>query len=334
MNTFFVGGVEMSSPLILAAGAAKHPSQVLPYLHPDAPLGAAISGSYTLEPRNGNTGELVWPADIGELLRNSFGLNAYGMPNIGLREAIKLFPQGQMKPHLISLAGVGTPEKSGTAQIIEMLEALKGNEHIAGVEINGGCPNTGHLPVSYMLKDLANLLAEVNTVRFDKPIWLKLSPYMTVHELGWLAREYPLLDFRNTPTVREGFVDELCELLAEHPQTISAVVMTNTLPNVVYKDGNICVHTSGGFHRKAGLSGPILRDHNLKLISQMVENGLTSDIDIIGCGGVMTGDHALAYLHAGCVGVACASGPAWSDAKFFQHILEGSEGLQEHLYNN
>ena len=48
-----------------------------------------------------------------------------------------------------------------------MLEILKGNKQIAGVELNGGCPNTGHLPVAYMLDDLARLLEEVSKVGFD-----------------------------------------------------------------------------------------------------------------------------------------------------------------------
>lgn len=329
--TMIIGGIEMQFPLIVGAGVAKHPNQVLQYLHPDVLLGAALSGSYTLDPREGNkdeknsTGGLMWPHDLGGFMQYGFGLNAWGMPNIGLQQAMELFPSGPAKPHLVSIAGFKTSE------IIEMFELLKGNKHIAGVELNGGCPNTGHLPVAYMLDALARLLEEVSKVGFDLPIWLKLSPYMTVLELAWFAKEYPNLDFGATPTVSEGFIGDLCELLAEYPNILSAVVMTNTLPNVVHNAGGICVSTAGGFHRKAGLSGPILRSHNLNLISQMVATGITADIDIIGCGGVMTGDDALAYLQAGCTGVQCTSGPAWSDVRFFQSLLEGSGGLQDYI---
>lgn len=325
--TIIVGGVEMSIPLILGAGVAKHPNQVLPYLHPDAPLGAALSGSYTLESREGNKGDLMWPVDLGGLMQNGFGLNAWGMPNLGLSKAMEFFPQGPAKPHLVSIAGFKASD------YIEMLVTLKGNKQIAGVELNGGCPNTGHLPVAYMLDDLAKLLEEVSKVGFDKPIWLKLSPYMTAHELGWLASEQSSLDFANTPAVSEGFIGDLCELLAEYPNVISAVVMTNTVPNVIHGDSITVRNADGSVHHKGGLSGPILLDHNLRLIGQMVATGITTDIDIIGCGGVMTGDDALAYLQAGCAGVQCTSGPAWSNVKFFQQLLEGSEGLQEFLSN-
>lgn len=317
----------MSIPLILGAGVAKHPNQVFPYLHPDAPLGAALSGSYTLESREGNNGYLMWPEDLGGLMQNGFGLNAWGMPNLGLSKAMEFFPQGPMKPHLVSIAGFKSSD------YIEMLVILKENKQIAGVELNGGCPNTGHLPVAYMLDDLAKLLEEVSKIEFDLPIWLKLSPYMTAHELGWFANEHPNLEFVNTPTIPEWFVSDLCELLAEYPNILSAVVMTNTLPNVIHSDSITVRNTDGSIHHKGGLSGTLLREHNLRLIEQMVATGITADIDIIGCGGVMTGDDAMAYLQAGCAGVQCTSGPAWSDVKFFQQLLEGSEGLQEYLYN-
>lgn len=323
--SLIIGGIEMELPLILGAGVAKHPNQLLSYLHPDAPLGAALSGSYTLDPREGNKGELMWPADLGGLMQHGFGLNAWGMPNLGLQQAMELFPSGPAKPHLVSIAGFKTSE------IIDMFGLLKGNKYIAGVELNGGCPNTGHLPVAYMLNELARLLEEVSKVGFDLPIWLKLSPYMTAHELGWFASEHPSLDFVNTPTVSEGFIGDLCELLAEYPNILSAVVMTNTVPNVIHGDSITVRNADGSVHHKGGLSGPILREHNLKLIRQMVDTGITTDIDIIGSGGVMTGDNALKYLQNGCAGVQCTSGPAWSDIRFFQSLLEGSDGLQEYI---
>lgn len=325
MKELTIGGVLMSSPIILGAGVAKHPNQVLSYLDPNAPLGAALSGSYTLEERSGNQGNLMWPEDLGGLMQNGFGLNAWGMPNLGLDQALELFPKAPSKPHLVSIAGFKASD------YIAMLTALKSNKHIAGVELNGGCPNTGHLPVAYMLDDLAKLLEEVSKVGFDKPIWLKLSPYMTAHELAWFAQEHPSLDFANTPAVSEGFVGDLCELLAEYPNVLSAIVMTNTVPNVIYDESITVRNADGSAHHKGGLSGPILREHNLKLIGQMVATGITAEIDIIGSGGVMTGDDVLAYLDIGCTGVQCASGPAWSDVKFFQQLLEESERLQEYL---
>jgi dihydroorotate dehydrogenase len=331
--SMIIGGVEMSIPFMLGAGVAKHPNQGLPYLHPDAPLGAALSGSYTLEERAGNRDEkngtsgLMWPDDLGGFMHNGFGLNAWGMPNLGLAKAMELFPEGPAKPHLVSIAGFKA------SNYIEMLELLKGNKQIAGVELNGGCPNTGHLPVAYMLDDLAKLLEEVSKVGFDLPIWIKLSPYMTAYELAWFASEHPSLDFTNTPAVSEGFVGDLCELLAEYQNILSAIVMTNTVPNVIHSDSITVRNTDGSVHHKGGLSGPILREHNLKLIGQMVATDITADIDIIGCGGVMTGDDVLAYLQAECTGVQCTSGPAWSDVKFFQQLLEGSEGLQEYLFS-
>jgi dihydroorotate dehydrogenase len=324
MKLFTVGGIQMPLPIILGAGVAKHPNQVIDYLSLDAPLGAALSGSYTLQERDGNKGELMWPEDLGGLMKNGFGLNAWGMPNIGLSDALKLFPKSD-KPHIVSIAGFSVDE------YIAMLAALKNNENISGTELNCGCPNTGHLPVAYMLDDLESLLERVSLFGFDKPVWIKLSPYMTASELSEFANQHPTLDFGNTPTVEEGFVFQLCNLLAEYKNVISAIVMTNTVPNVIHGESIAVRNTDGSVHHKGGLSGPVLREHNLKLIRQMVATDITKYIDIIGCGGVMTGDDALSYLRAGSAGVECTSGPAWSDVKFFQQLLEGSEGLQEYL---
>jgi dihydroorotate dehydrogenase len=329
MKLFTIGGISMSSPIILGAGVAKHPNQAHTFMHPDAPLGAVISGSYTLDPREGNKGELMWPADFGGLTQNGFGLNAWGMPNMGLSYALGVFPlmSWREKPHVVSIAGFNASE------YITMLHLLKGRKEVAGVELNSGCPNTGHLPVAYTLEDLARLLEDVAGVGFDKPVWLKLSPYMTADELEFFASENLHLDFSGTPIVSSTFLVELCELLAEHTRTISAVVMTNTLPNVVHRDSLTIRNADGSAHHKGGLSGPLLRTHNLKLIWKIQSLGFPSELDIIGCGGIMTGEDVLDYIQTGCAGVECTSGPAWSDVKFFQSLLEGSEGLQEYLFS-
>jgi dihydroorotate dehydrogenase (NAD+) catalytic subunit len=325
MKLFDVGGIKMSLPIILGAGAAKHSSQAIPYLQLNAPLGASISGSYTLEPREGNNGDLAWPADLGEILQKGCALNAYGMPNIGVHKAVELFPADPEKPHIVSIAGFNAGD------YVEMLRILKGNGHISGVEINAGCPNTGHLPVAYVLEDLSKLLDKIAKVDLDLPIWLKLSPYMTECELQDFAHQNSGLNFESTPTVPDSFIHELCDLLMYHTCTVSAVVISNTIPNVSRGDSITVKNADGTVHHKGGLSGPVLLPHNLKLIEKMVVTGITAHIDIIGCGGILSGDDALSYLDAGCVGVQCTSGPAWSGVKFFQQVLEGSDGLQEYL---
>lgn len=322
-----VGGIEMSIPLILGAGVAKHPLQAKPFFHPNAQLGAVVLGSFTLQERLGNQGNLVWPEDFGRLTQEGFGLNALGMPNIGLAEAIKLLPSNPTRPIIISIAGFKASE------YIEMLNMLKGNESIAGVEINGGCPNTGHLPVAYAIDDLDYLLEEIKKVEFDKPIWLKLSPYMSPCELAWFAEDHSHLDFTHTPTVSDWFIDELTETLIKHATTIQAVVMSNTIPNVSYGDALVVKSPDASTqHNRGGLSGTILRHHNLNLIDQLVMNGLTAHMNIVGCGGIFSGDDAAKYFEKDCVAVACTSGPSWyGSVKFFSNLLDGSEELLKFL---
>lgn len=329
---FMVGGIKMELPLILGAGVAKHPSQVVPYLDCYAQLGAAVSGSYTMDLRDGNRGILSWPASFHDLQEQSFGLNSFGMPNIGIREAMNIFPRIPDKPHIISIAGFKTSD------YLDALKLLNGHNHIAGVEINAGCPNTGHLPVAYSATDLHDLLRGILYANFHMPVWLKLSPYMTTSELKDFAEMHPHLDFSSTPSIEDEhydhFLRHLSLTLECFKDVILAIVLTNTLPNVIYNTEIVVKNVDGSLHHKGGLSGPILRDHNLKLIKHFIASNINHGIDIIGCGGVLTGDDALAYLQAGCKGVQCTSGPYWHGSpRFFSDLIEGSEALQNHLFS-
>lgn len=325
---FDVGGIRMELPIISGAGVVKNPSKVEGWLDPNISIGACISGTYTLEPREGNDGNLVYPADIGEIEQRSFALNAYGMPNIGLSAVLERLPSistQEKNPHILSIAGFQTSDYT------HMIDMVKENGYIAGIELNCGCPNTGHMPLAYSLEDLYNLLEQINQVNFEKPFWLKLSPYLTAEMRNDISKKLPHLNFSVTPTVDEAFVKTLCdEVLTEYSGMIQAVVISNTIPNVSYGTA-ITVKGNDSMHHTGGLSGPVLRPYNIAIIKKMIATGIGREIDIIGCGGITHGDHVLEYLHAGCAGVQCTTGPAWVGPRFFSQLLQSSDGLLEYL---
>ncbi len=320
-----VGGVEMSYPFILAAGVAKHPAQTLPYFRDDLPLGAIVTGSYTLGARSGNDGDLVHPSDYGELERFGFALNAYGMPNIGIEAAIQEFAKHPDKKFVVSIADFAV------GKYLQMIFALSGVDNVVAIEINASCPNTGHLPAAYDLVQL-RMLIHVVASNFGKPIWIKLAPYMTKAQLEFFAKRYPKLDFSATLYVARDFVSKVCALLREYREHIKAVVVANTLAKVVFGEAITVRGEDGSIHHRGGLSGPIIREHNLQLIKEMLDYGL-SDIDVIGCGGALTGDDALQYFKADVKAVAFTSGPNWAGPRFFNDLLLGSPDLQDYLTN-
>jgi dihydroorotate dehydrogenase len=162
------------------------------------------------------------------------------------------------------------------------------------------------------------------------PIWVKLSPCLTLTELKSLANRYPEFDFTDVPTFEEGFDRKIIELVARYP-FVRAVVLNNTLPNVRRIENGHSVTTPND--GKAGMSGPAM----LEITRRSVVNAgwllAETDIDIIASGGIMNGDNAAELLELGAAAVACTSGPVWSGPRFFADMLQ-SERLQNFLTRN
>lgn len=329
---FEVGGLRMPLPVMVAAGVCKIPAHVERFMRDDVSVGAVGSGSFTWDGRTGNEGTLCYPGDYGTLVRQGFGLNSYGMPNEG-EEALSYFDRDFPRDVFVSLAGFSTQE------YLRLMERARKCRGISAIELNCGCPNAHDkktLPMAYDDGFLGGMLEEAAFSIFDDsdfrtPVWLKLSPYVTAEELARLVAEHPHLDFSGVPTVTEGFKWQIAHLIAQY--SIRAVVFSNTLPNVVYRENGTPVTTPNG--GKAGLSGPIVKDISISLIrefSVLFERMGRSDMDLIGCGGILTGDDAMDYFDAGAAGVQCASGPFWyDDPKFFTELVMGSERLQAYL---
>lgn len=132
----------MESPLMNAGGLVKSVKDVR--LMAETPVGAVLAGSYTLEPRVGNSpnGEQVYYHDG----ITGITYNALGMPNKGLREVAKELPEmikiahDNGKPFILNLAPVSTDPLS---EIVEMGKVLEeaGIDNLDGIELNASCPN-------------------------------------------------------------------------------------------------------------------------------------------------------------------------------------------------
>lgn len=333
MDTPIIGGIPMSSPLILGAGVAKYPAHLPPYLHPDLPLGATVFGSLTLEDdRVGNLGQgtLSWPEDWTRFLEMNFGLNSFGMPNEGIGKSIpKLEAMEPTRPIVASVAGFNVEE------FVRLIERANRSPVISAIEANEGCPNTGKTPFAFDLEATRALLERLKALVLGgihlKPIWIKLSPYLTRTELDDLAAAWPNIDFSATPTVEPGFVEEIVGLIACYP-FVKAIVFGNTLPNCRHlgPDGK---PVTTPFEGRAGLSGPILKAINLRLLGRALDVITPRHLHFIACGGVLHGDDAYQYLYAGAAAVQCASGPAWypNGPRFFVDLVTGSEPLQIYM---
>ncbi len=325
---FCVGGVEMDLPIIVGAGACKYLPQALKYMDPTAQVGAVTLGSITPGKSTGNEGTLFYPPDLGSFLREGVASNSFGMPNDGYESTARLLQQYSFcKPLVVSIAG------DGVSDYVAGAEAFQDVECIAAIKANLGCPNKHEkrvVPIGHDFESLHQILEAFIRLQLKKPLWIKLSRYVTREWIEMVASKYPRLDFSHVPTVTMDFIDEVVKLIAKY-RFVCAVVYGNTLPNVIWRDadGHPVTTPNGG---KAGLSGEILRENTIAFIRR-ARSVLPESMSIIASGGITTGDHAAECLRNEADAVALTSLPFYADndPRVFSSLIAGSDDLQYQL---
>lgn len=292
-----VGGIILSDgPYMVGAGVCKNPNATKEWLK----VAPVVSGSYTPPAREGNAGNVVYPDTLEEFKRLRFGLNAYGMPNMGFGQAAVAFTGHKSpQPLIVSIAGFSVEDYLNGVAMFESLE------NVAAIELNFGCPNTQHGQImSFMRADVRAILSSIRPSK--KPIWVKFSPYSNPHELRRMA-----------------------DLVSDYYRIVRAVVTCNTFPNAYDGKGKID-HNQG----RAGLSGPVMKQIALGQVHQFKEH-LDPGIDVIGVGGIANSNDIMDFLDAGAKAVQMTSWPFWvGDPRRFMDELSNSDsaaGLIEYL---
>lgn len=317
-----VGGITVNSPVLLGGGVVKSPlaPELADYLFGTDAVGAVTIGSTTPNPRKGNTGVLNWPTltEEYETFAIEGGLHANGMRNPGIVETMNNLPTNSPKPMIVSVAGYSIEDY---LQALKTVTEHEKSTHIKAIEVNCSCPTMGHAPLAYSIESLKEMFEKIKELSLTKPLWFKLSPYYTVDDITKLSEQYPSFDFSACPTVTEDFMNDLQKLLREYVGIMSAVVVSNGLPQVSRGSEIQVKKTDGTVSNIAGLSGTVLKAGNLKTIKFLKGNGVT--VDIIGCGGVLTKCDVIDYLDAGAAAVQCSGGPIWGGGVvFFNNVTK------------
>ena len=323
---FSVGGIEMNYPIIVGAGGCKYPAQLKPYLRDDLPIGAITLGSITPNASLGNEGVLFYPNTWTEFLESGAGQNSFGMQNDGNEKSCLGLPIDSPIPIIGSIAAFSIDD------FLPGIQCFDEHPVIRAIKLNISCPNKGKLPIGFDLEALSQLIQKIRALSLRCPIWIKTPRYVTKEILVSFAEKHREFDFSATPTVEESFIREFAQLIGENSDIIRALVVGNTLGNVVRRHPNGATVTTpnGG---QAGLSGPIVRELSIDLLMRLI-GLLGHTVDFIGSGGVLTGDDAMQYLvHEDIAAVCCTSGPFWSGdgPRFFANLLAESEQLQNYL---
>lgn len=177
--------------------------------------------------------------------------------------------------------------------------ALGGKGRIAAVELNLACPNIPGKPtVALDFEQMADVLAQVTAHAGFKasglPLGVKLAPYFD-------GPHY----------------DQAASIINAHAGRIGYVVTMNTIGNCLVVDSGsetALIAPKGGF---GGLAGGFAKPIALANVAQLRKR-LDPSIDLVGVGGVKTGDDAFQLLLCGATAVQVATthwleGPACFD---------------------
>lgn len=285
-----VGGVVLSSPLILAAGFVKgvgfadegeaflalaEGGNLIPgWRTMPALVGAVEFGSYTRHPRMGSSGTVMWRDAAARSTQNRIGLR-----NPGARAAAAFLANNRLAlPKIYGINLAPTPGLEDTElECAELVEALyfflEAKLRPAWMTLNLSCPNTEDDPTGNQTEAKAWRLCQTLVERltpYNIPLWVKISPALSSEQYAILVRVFANCGVR-------------------------AVIATNTL-GMPTPDGQ----------QIAGVGGDRLRDHALPAVRCLAEHRSKqsdlrqqSPLDIIGCGGVMDGKSLRHYRQSG-----------------------------------
>lgn len=248
-------GITFKNPIGLAAGFDK--DALLTKIIPCTGFGYEEVGSITGERCEGNPKPRLWRHPDKKALRVYYGLKNEGALAISKRLHGKrfAFPIGT------SIAKTNSQETCETeGGIADYVKAFKEFTHIGDYfTVNISCPNAfGGQPFTDP-KKLGALLAALDSIPTKKPVFLKLSPDLTLHE-----------------------VDAVLEVAKKH--RVHGFICTNLTKK----------HSLG----PGGLSGKAveeLANAQLKYVYKKTEGKYI----LIGCGGIFTAQDAYKKIKAG-----------------------------------
>ena len=275
-----VGGVELDSPLILAAGfvkgdgfdsieeacsAVEEKRNIIPgWRTMPSLVGPCEFGSYTPHPRLGNPGTVMWRDVPTKSTQNRVGLK-----NPGVVAAAEFFSRHPLPPQTgINIAvspGVTDPDIERREVLDSIRKFLDKGVHPAWFTLNLSCPNTDDDPTGNQSEEkVLRLCSAVIDLLDDIPLWVKIGP-----DLG---------------------DEQYCKLMSAFAETgVKAVIATNTL-GAPAPDGTI-----------GGIGGGKLHDHATRVVKILAD--ANKPVDIIGCGGVMDTQTYRHFIEAGAIAV-------------------------------
>ncbi len=285
-------GKEIPNPIGIAAGFDKNAEVYNPLFK--LGFGFVEVGTITPFSQYGNPKPRVFRLEEDCALINRLGFNNNGADDARSR-IIKKKPIGMLGVNI-------GPNWNSENKIEDYLSCFRKFHDIADyITINISSPNTENLRDFHNNQELKNLLESIHNEReklkSDIPIAIKISP-----------------------DINQKKVEEICGTILDYD--IKAVIVSNTT------DGNRDSLKNQKKFQKGGLSGKPLNEISNKLINNFYKI-LNNKIDIIGVGGVDSGETAYQKFIHGAKFVQLYTGMVFQGPKIVSKISEELNNILE-----
>jgi dihydroorotate dehydrogenase (fumarate) len=278
VSTTLFGGTKLQSVLYNASGVMCTEYYQLQSVLSSSHTGAVVTKSCTLESRKGNPEPRY--ADSGKNALHNWSINSMGIPNNGIDYYLDGSRSGlarldlRGKPYIVSVSGLSVLEN------LDILDRIRYTREpgVTAVELNLSCPNiVGKPQMCYDFEGMEDTLRRV----FERgelrniALGLKMSPYFDV-----------------------AHFDRAAEVLEPFANKISFLTCSNSIGNGLLVDADTestLIHPKRGL---GGCGGDCMRPVALSNVYNF-HRRLGDRIDIIGCGGVSTGDDVFNLILAG-----------------------------------
>ena len=285
-------GKEIPNPIGIAAGFDKNAEVYNPLFK--LGFGFVEVGTVTPLSQYGNPKPRVFRLEEDCALINRLGFNNNGADDARSR-IIKKKPIGMLGVNI-------GPNWNSENKIEDYLNCLRKFHDIADyITINISSPNTENLRDFHNNEELKNLLESIHNEReklkSDIPIAIKISP-----------------------DINQKKVEEICRSILDYG--IKSVIVSNTT------DGNRDNLKNQKKFQKGGLSGKPLNEISNKLINNFYKI-LNNKIDIIGVGGVDSGETAYQKFLHGAKFVQLYTGMVFEGPKIVSKISDELNNILE-----
>lgn len=285
-----VFGIKFKNPVGLAAGFDKD-AEIYQEMN-SLGFGFVEIGTVTPKPQPGNSKPRLFRLPLDNALINRMGFN-----NCGVKHAVKNLHHRPQNTVIGGNLGKNTvtPNQSAPADYLKSFRSLY--EYVDYFVINVSCPNVANLTALQDKNNLREILALLTDFRRGqnqyRPILLKISPDLTFEQ-----------------------IDDMIAILSECGIDGIVAVNTTTSRENLQTPNKTVLQISNG-----GLSGAPLTARAIEVV-KYVHTKTEGRFPIIGVGGIMTEDDAIAMLEAGASLIQIYTGFIYNGPMFVKKICK------------